>query len=542
VHRTEQVVLFTRRKIWLLFYAAIVVFAALFVWSAGHRGIFLLDQSIMFDGAWRVFQGQIPYRDFYSAFPPVPFFILAFFFLLFGVDFSAMVIAAAVLNALAIVSVIYVVRVLLPRQAAMAAAGGLLTAVWFQAPFGTLWFEQTAFAFNLFSLVFALSSINNVTRSAVWLRISAGICLGIAMLCKQNAGAEFVPVVLAILVIPRLREPRTAFVTSAQVFAGLMLAAVIFGSWLWWFSSPIHFWHDYVAMARQIGADRFSSISSLLVLVIPIGTMGRSVLPLIAFCIALRATAEKRVFDNKALLICVVLGCVFYQNLFSSHTANEIENSMPYIGLIYALSIGMLLEGVREGFLATPITPVLVSMVLAVPLFDGALVSVGRRVQEFGPGTTFMDRVQVPGMSRVRWGEPTVIGSKSTSNPTILARQEFEALNDWLRKADTNFFVFKDSTVLYGLQHRISPQPWLYFSPGHGFLWEELPHVDAGVVESLVRNDVRVIVMEKESWLGDGDLWKKMPKLEAFLENDFEKVNEFGNYQVYRRRPSDSTP
>jgi len=73
-------------------------------------------------------------------------------------------------------------------------------------------------------------------------------------------------------------------------------------------------------------------------------------------------------------------------------------------------------------------------------------------------------------------------------------------------------------------------------------LWEELPHVDAGVVESLVRNDVRVIVMEKESWLGDGDLWKKMPKLEAFLENDFAKVNEFGIYQVYRRRPSDSTP
>ena len=80
--------------------AAVTVFAAVFVWFAGHRGVFLLDQSIMFDGALRVYQGQVQYRDFVSTFPPLTFGIQALFFRLMGVDFSAMVLAAAVSNAI----------------------------------------------------------------------------------------------------------------------------------------------------------------------------------------------------------------------------------------------------------------------------------------------------------------------------------------------------------------------------------------------------------------------------------------------------------
>src|SRR5262249_17527729 len=224
-----------------------------------------------------------------------------------------------------------------------------------------------------------------------------------------------------------------------------------------------------------------------------------SVLPLIAFCVALRTTAGTHVLQNKALLIWVVLGSVLYQNLFSSLTANEIENSLPYLGLIYALSIGMLLESLRNQLPGTPMIHVLAAMVLAVPFYDGIATSYSRKVQEFDPGTVFTDRVQLAGMSRITWGEPTIVGFKSKLHPTALARHDFETLNTWLNAANTNFFVFKDSTVLYGLQHRISPQPWLYFSPGHGFLWGELPRVDAAVVESLLRNDVQVIVMEKET-------------------------------------------
>src|SRR5688572_7754987 len=52
-----------QRAAYLAVYLAVVAFAFVFVWFVGHRGVFLLDQSILFDGAWRVFQGQAPYRD-----------------------------------------------------------------------------------------------------------------------------------------------------------------------------------------------------------------------------------------------------------------------------------------------------------------------------------------------------------------------------------------------------------------------------------------------------------------------------------------------
>jgi hypothetical protein len=59
--------------------------------------LFLLDHSIVFDGGYRVYLGQVPYRDIYMPYLP--------------------------------------------------------GALWFQAPFGTLQHEQLGFAFVLLALV-----------------------------------------------------------------------------------------------------------------------------------------------------------------------------------------------------------------------------------------------------------------------------------------------------------------------------------------------------------------------------------------------------
>src|SRR5580704_12892663 len=144
------------RWLWPLSNCAVAVFGFLLVWICGHRGLFLLDQSMMFDGAWRLLQGQVPYRDVLYPFGPLAFVIQALFFKVFGVDFSTTVLSAAVLNAIAGLLVIRIVSLLLPGQRVTALMAGLVTACWFQAPFGTLWFEQTAFFFGLLGLLAAL--------------------------------------------------------------------------------------------------------------------------------------------------------------------------------------------------------------------------------------------------------------------------------------------------------------------------------------------------------------------------------------------------
>jgi len=519
---------------WFWACAAVTIFAGLFVWFAGHRGVFLLDQSIMFDGAWRVYQGQVQYRDFISTFPPLPFVIQAMFFRLAGVNFSAMVLGAAVLNAVATLCVIWLVHRLVPDQRAIAWIAGLLTAVWFQAPFGTLWFEQTAFCFNLLSLVLLLKSLDTRDPAAVGCRVGAGVLLAASLLCKQNAGAEFLPLALGVATLPLLDRKRKALRSALEVIAGIALGAGIFATWLWIFSSPSEFWKEYVVMARQIGSDR-AGLVGLLFAIFPLSMTWPFVI--VAMGIFAAAFSKSRTASmptaKRTLIVWLVVGGAYYQNLFKMHTDNEIENGVPFLGLIYGLSFAVfwkyavLAETSRTDLLKRAFFVGLACLVLGYPLLNGLNSAWNRSVQEFEAGAVFNHQLKVPAMSRVLWGEPTRYGERSTIEGT-----DFEALNAFLAETRANFFVFPDSTMLYALQGRVSPQPWLYFSPGHSFLIEDLPKVDSAVVEALQKNNVRVIVLEKDSWVLNHNLWKQMPKLKTWIEGDFERVKDFGIYEV----------
>jgi len=514
--------------------AAVTVFAAVFVWFAGHRGVFLLDQSIMFDGAWRVYQGQVQYRDFVSTFPPLTFGIQALFFRLMGVDFSAMVLAAAISNAIATLCVLWLVHRLVPDQRVIACVAGLITAVWFQAPFGTLWFEQTAFCFNLLALVLLIKGLDAGDSAATGYRTAAGVMLAASLLCKQNAGAEFIPIALGVAVLPILDRRHKALRAVVEVFAGMALGAGVFAIWLWIYSSPSEFWRQYVVMARQIGSDR-AGLVGLLFAAFPLSMTWPFVI--VALGVLGSAFSKSRTASmpaqTRVLIIWLVVGCAFYQNLFKLHTDNELENAVPYLGLIYGLSFAVFwkyvvlaetspTDAVKRAFFVG-----LGFLVLGYPLLSGMSKAWSRSVQEFERGAVFNHYLKVPRMTRVVWGEPTHHGERTT-----IAQQDIVALNAWLSETQANFFVFPDSTMLYGVQGRVSPQPWLYFSPGHSFLIEDLPKVDAAVLDSLQKNNVQAIVLEKDSWVLNHNLWKQMPKLKAWIEADFEKVKDFGIYEV----------
>src|SRR5260370_8787571 len=114
--------------------AATLAFAFAVTWNAGHRGVFLMDHSLIFDGAWRILQGQAPYRDFYMAYGPMTFWLQALFFKLFGVTFSSMVLSASVGNVIATASIMRIGR-LLTTSYPPPVVGCILTAICFQPPF-----------------------------------------------------------------------------------------------------------------------------------------------------------------------------------------------------------------------------------------------------------------------------------------------------------------------------------------------------------------------------------------------------------------------
>ena len=165
---------------------------------------------MIFDGGWRILQGQTPYRDFLIPFGPVVFYIQALFFWLFGVNWTATVLPACVFNCVATLSVIRIVRLLGGGSRPLALCGGLATAICFQAPFGTLWLEQTAMFFDLLALQAVVESLyTSGYRRSLW-QLVGGFSMALAVLSKQNFGLFFIPIVVAVVVAADLPDVRRA--------------------------------------------------------------------------------------------------------------------------------------------------------------------------------------------------------------------------------------------------------------------------------------------------------------------------------------------
>src|SRR5207244_11232476 len=47
---------------------------------------------------------------------------------------------------------------------------------------------------------------------------------------------------------------------------------------------------------------------------------------------------------NSGLIAWIVMGCALFQGLFAMHSYNEEQNSEPFLGLLYGLAFGLLLE------------------------------------------------------------------------------------------------------------------------------------------------------------------------------------------------------
>jgi 4-amino-4-deoxy-L-arabinose transferase-like glycosyltransferase len=113
----------------------------------------------------------------------------------------------------------------------------LATAICSQAPFGTLWFEQTAMLFDLLALQAMVESFRaSGYRRGLW-QLAGGFSLGLAALSKQNYWLCFIPIALAVVATGELPDLRRT--CRAVLLAGTGTAATIsiFLGWVWAFST-----------------------------------------------------------------------------------------------------------------------------------------------------------------------------------------------------------------------------------------------------------------------------------------------------------------
>jgi hypothetical protein len=527
-------------------HGAIALFAFLLPWWTGHRGLFLLDQSVVFDGGWRILEGEIPYRDLLSPFGPVTFYIQAFFFRLFGVNWTAMVAAAALLNTLGALSAMRTVRLLTGAPLWTAAFTGLLVAATFQAPFGTLWIEQTALWFNVLALQ-AVAESFGARRNQAWLA-AAGALQALAILSKQNFGFFFAPVLVFILAwahwpgLRRVAQALAAFGAGLALTAGAALALILR------YTDFQTFYYYFFGMAGQIGRARLRPAVWLNILTFDVMPM-RYQFALVGLAMGAAALALARRnltpynrWPRIAAAAAAAFALPFYHSLTQATSHQEYQNNLMIPALAFSLGLALwlrlapmfALEPVESG-VRLPSRRWVTRAAAAAMAAWGLLVLAYavrsawyRDVQQFGKNARFGGAVNVAGLESVTWGD----GSHSTS---AMERADLENTVRALRERARPFFVMGDATLLYGLLGQRPPQPLLYFIANHSFLPGQVDSLDRRIVQSLRAAGVAVIVREKSLHLGNTNDYARFPETWRWFETNFRKTAEYGFFEIWER-------
>lgn len=221
------------------------------------RGFFAMDQSIVFDGAWRILCGQVPYRDFLIPFGPLSMWLQAVAFAFGGVSYQVYAMTAAAMNALGAVLAFATFRILAPEKKWAAWGAGLITGSWLYAPMGTTYLEQTAFFWFWVAIFCMVRSfqIQSAPSRIAWMGM-AGLALAAAVLSKTNAGGLAVPIAFLMVALVPTFGSRRVLPDAAALFLGLVAGFTLFAVWLWTKSDPAVFWNIVGGAGGEEGRKR----------------------------------------------------------------------------------------------------------------------------------------------------------------------------------------------------------------------------------------------------------------------------------------------
>ncbi len=506
-------------------------------WEAGHRGLFLLDQSMIFDGAWRILQGQVPYRDFFMPFGPVAFWLQSLFSALLGLTWSSMVWSAVAVHTTAtLLAYRCTQRMLDNRPSIGPLVSAAITAASFQSIFGTLWFEQTAFLFNYASLWLLLESQESTCRHPRWIAAAGGCCAVLSLLSKQNALVFFLPVLGCAALRSR---PLASLVRLGVSFAaGAVAGAGLFMVWLQANSAVEGWYRHFLAIPREIARARSGegAFHQLMEQVAgPTNAIPVS-FGIAAFLLARYLHSPWRIWPA----VLFTLAITGFRILFQTSTANEAPNTVSQLALGTGIGCGLievLLREARSGsFLLryrTSLLHLAGSLVVTAFLgWYGASKSLARPVMQFIPSTTFTELSRSPGLDGLKWGNPTRMSDYS--NMTL---SEWDRVVGAVRQQKRSFFVWGDATILYGLAGQQSASPLLYLGRNHSYRLKDIALLDPMLVASLRRHRVTMIVRQTRNAIEkDVNQLQDFPQSYAWVQQNFQLTHKSNFFEIYLAR------
>jgi hypothetical protein len=198
----------------------------------GPIGFFPWNQSIVFDGGWRILCGQVPYREFTLPNAIVPSVMQAGFFACLGVNWGSYVLHAALMNGIFCIVTFWFLRAF-GLGVGMCFFYALLTSIFFYPPSGTPYMDQHAFLFSILGLTCLFWS-ERVSRQGLsnLLLVSMPPALILAYFSKQIPTIFFVAFAILYLFVNRGKYSKQAkYLLLGSTIASVLTSALIF--WLW---------------------------------------------------------------------------------------------------------------------------------------------------------------------------------------------------------------------------------------------------------------------------------------------------------------------
>lgn len=532
---------------------AVALFAFLFCFFCGQRGFFALDQSIVFDGAYRIVSGQIPFRDFVVPHSLAVLYLQAIFFLSFGVNYLSYLVCAAVMNMLAALIAARIVAALFPECRRSVLAAGVITAIWFYPPFGTPFGEQTAFLLGMLGIdcllqgVLTASDIPGEEKRKHF--FFAGVCAGLAWFCKQNVALFLLPIFVLTPWFAWFPDSRRSARCNSRVLLGILLAVAVPVLFILLAGLWKGFWYFYVLLpvataTRRLSAPDFSFagagsagffLAFAAVFFAIIFSVRRRILDALWRACAFRTLHLNTSLASWIALCILVLSALVRRSMLNSPTIADV-----YIGILLALIYAVVVErNVTE--VSRAVRRTVNVLLLAVILF-GIFLSWTRKVHESVNGSAFTEAIGVERLGWLRWGNPTMIreGNAAAEDPGAdVTATDVRELITFLRAEDKNFFVFPDFTILYAVLQKPSPQPILFFHRGLTYPSDYSSDLDNWVVESLIDHQVSLVVLEDRSFFGSAQRLGDFPMVSAFLSANFVETRKIGLFRIFSLRTLD---
>lgn len=535
------------------------LFAYFLTYYAGSRGFYAFDQSIVFDGSYRVVSGQIPYKDFMMPFGPVTFALQALYFELLGVSYHSYLVGSASIGFFATMVSACIIRSLVKGKKLPLVVAVAITSVWFYAPFGTPWVDQTGFFFSLLAIWFGVLSVKGHSRQSSIYSLFCGLLWLAVFLSKQNIGS-FIFFLFPLLFLGT--KGKKGIRNLLFFFFGIFSGSVGFLIWLSLCSDFWVFLRCFFLLPGRLGSERLSSLVKIgLGLLAPYfdgrGSVFANAITIICFVtgiMGLRFLRRRRLvnIDQRKAFVASSILCVYipvFQHIFINTTLNQADNGFALLGTCFGIALGLLtgsqevstLDRKRLGGESVTILPTgskrgkiifsaAIAILVALSTVSGIKVSLERRVHDIFEHASFEEEIAIEKFKPLRWGKITAMGGYEITEESIVS------LYMYLSKSGLRFFIFPDFTIFYGLLNVPSPQPLLWFHEGVTFSAKNNQWLDRKIKESLEKAQIQIFILEQVSWFNTGKRLDRFPETKAYLFANFTPIERIGTFLVYRRK------